>query len=152
MLTPLSVLTPEQIVACTVWGEARGGSSRLKQGVGSVIQNRVAIQRTDWGLTPQAVCVAPRQFSCWMESGGPSNYHALMDLITNLQAPGFVIGPSYRECLAVAWQVTGRHLEDVTRGAHYYFAPAAMVPAGRVPSWAEGKQPTAVIDTVEFFA
>jgi hypothetical protein len=43
-------------------------------------------------------------------------------------------------------------LVDTVGGATHYYSPPAMVPKGRVPSWAHGLEPVAVIDGTRLFA
>jgi hypothetical protein len=43
------------------------------------------------------------------------------------------------ECLWIADGVIRRYVQDRTGGARNYYAPAAMDPPGRVPTWASGK-------------
>lgn len=150
----VSRLTPEEVVGLTLWGECRSGSPALRTAIACVIQNRVAAQRERWGLTPQDVCLTPAQFSCWWRAGGAENHARVMEQaarVVDRQLPGGAL-PILRECLALAWQVTGATLEDTTRGATLYYAPDAMVPRGRIPSWAAGKSPSVIIDNTYFFA
>lgn len=145
-------LTPEQIVAITIWGEARGQTTMLREAIGGVIQNRVRAQRPEWGVTPQGVCLAPAQFSCWTAAGGDQNYSEVIGAVINALDQKSMPGPILQECLRLAWQITGNQLADISGGAVYYYAPKAMRPVGRIPSWAEGKIPTVIIDGTAFFA
>lgn len=146
-------LTPAQRVGVTLYGEARGSSDVLRVGIASAIGNRVKAQRQHWGLTADAVCLAPRQFSCWSPAGGRLNY----EVVT--QAVRLVIGGRssqwstiLRGCIALGAEVVAGALEDSVKGATHYYSPAAMVPRDRVPLWALGLKPTVVIDGTKFFA
>ena len=46
-------------------------------------------------------------------------------------------------CLAVAEGIVGGTFADHLQGASHYYAPASMVPPGRVPAWVEGATLTA---------
>ena len=57
------------VLARTIWGEARGEGKEGMEAVASVILNRTEIaKRLDgywWGNTIIQVCQKPYQFSCW---------------------------------------------------------------------------------------
>jgi hypothetical protein len=145
-------LSPEEIVGLTLYGEARGSSPALRTAIACVIQNRAAAQRSTWGLTPQAVCLAPIQFSCWSSASGAANYSSVMDAAAHLADKRQPQGPTIRECLALAWHVTGGTLDDTVKGATLYYSPPAMVPPGRIPFWAVGRDAVVIIDSTHFFA
>ena len=69
-----SNLTEAQIMALTIYGEARGESYDGKVAVGSVILERVDHREWD-GDTIHEVCLMPYQFSCYLP--GDPNFHAL---------------------------------------------------------------------------
>lgn len=52
-----------EFAAATVYMEARGGGAPLMDAVANVICNRLKAGR--FGKTLAAVCLAPKQFSCW---------------------------------------------------------------------------------------
>lgn len=54
------------IVAKTIYGEARGAGVIDKIAVGAVIRERV-LRPGWWGDSWETVCLAPYQFSCWNE-------------------------------------------------------------------------------------
>lgn len=53
------------VLARTIWGEARGQPIEGQEAVANVVMNRVRKRRKAWGLTVESVCKAPKQFSCW---------------------------------------------------------------------------------------
>lgn len=60
-------LSDAQLLALTIYGEARGESTEGKIAVGSVILERV--EHRDWdGKTIKEVCLKPWQFSCFNET------------------------------------------------------------------------------------
>lgn len=146
-------LTPAQRVGLTVYGEARGGSEALRLAVASAILNRARAQRPRWGLTAAEVCLRPKQFSCWSPAGGAANYQTVINA-ARLVAIGAALDslPALRACLALGAEVTAGVLVDTVAGATHYYAPRAMSPPGRVPAWAIGLTPVAIVDRVHFFA
>lgn len=149
----IGTLTPAQRVGLTLFGEARGGSPALRAAIASVIGNRVKAQRKAWGLTADAVCLRPGQFSCWSPAGGAENYRVVMQAVAlEVSAGAAVQSSALRACLALGAEVVAGALADTVQGATHYYSPAAMVPKGRVPAWAVGLQPVAVIDGTRFFA
>lgn len=143
---PALGLPDHAVFALTLHHEASGEGRRGMVAVGCLIRNRVAWGR--WGATVRAVCLAPWQFSCWRKEGGASNYGALV-----LHADALRRGGQPAR-LAEAFDVVGeieRGIADPTGGADHYYAPAAMVPPGRVPPWAANVAPTAVIGRHRFY-
>ena len=69
-----SGLTEAQLMALTIYGEARGETREGKIAVGSVILERVEHRPWD-GKTVHEVCLMPFQFSCFLPSD--PNFHAL---------------------------------------------------------------------------
>lgn len=146
----IAALSDPQIVALTLYGEARGGTPRLRASVASVILNRVKAQHKAWGLTAREVCLAPWQFSCWKVAGGAANHQTVMDAAGHLLRQS-TIGPILKGCLALGAEVCTGTLTDSAHGATYYYAPAAMKPAGAVPKWAIGLEPVAIVDGTRFY-
>src|SRR5688572_19754753 len=68
------------VLARTVWGEARGEGSIGMQAVACVVLNRVAVAESRagywWGNTIVQVCQKPYQFSCWNKDD--ANYRRVM--------------------------------------------------------------------------
>src|SRR5690349_15270839 len=60
------------VLARTLWGEARGEGETGMQAVASVVLNRVALAQERgkywWGNNIIQVCQKPYQFSCWNRS------------------------------------------------------------------------------------
>jgi len=69
-----SPLSEAEIMALTIYGEARGESHEGKIAVGSVILERVKHREWD-GDTIHEVCLMPYQFSCYLP--GDPNFQAL---------------------------------------------------------------------------
>jgi N-acetylmuramoyl-L-alanine amidase len=138
------------IVGLTLYGEGSGTGDAELHGIASAIGNRVKARRRAWGLTPDAVCLAPWQFSCWRDEGGHSNYQRVLDAARHLSRPTPIVGPSLRRCLALAADVVAGVLPDVVAGSTHYVTNALL--ATHPPAWARGKTPAVVIGSTAFFA
>jgi hypothetical protein len=138
-------------LALTADAEARGDS---REGHSSV-EERIAVMsvirtRARLGHRPiKEVCLAPRQFSCW-NPGEDANHLRLLRqaerVVTHQLLDDLML-----ETLYLAEGVAGDVILDRVNGATHYFAPAAMVPPGRVPAWAQGLQPVAVVGRQRFY-
>ncbi|CCQ72302.1 cell wall hydrolase [Magnetospira sp. QH-2] len=122
------------ILARTLYGEARGEPPEGAEAVASVIMNRVLRGRRRrngywWGETVEEVCQKPWQFSCWNEDD-PNR-----DKIEKV-GPG---NPIFDRCLWVARRAVDRKLKDRTFGATHYHA------MGIDPHWAFGREACALI-------
>jgi len=120
------------VLARTLWGEARGEGSAGMQAVACVILNRVRQAelrgRYWWGNNIIQVCQKPYQFSCWNRSD--PNYKKLQAVDeSNLH---------FAHALRIARAAISGDLEDSTGGATHYHA------AGFAPYWARGEKPSAV--------
>lgn len=121
------------VLARTLWGEARGEGDQGMQAVACVVLNRVAaaVERGTywWGNNIIQVCQKPYQFSCWNRSD--PNFRVL-------QA---VDGKDlyFTTALRIARRAAAGTLGDVTNGATHYHAK------GVEPYWAKGEKPVVVI-------
>lgn len=149
-MTPREIaqgLSQLDVLALTLHHEA--GQERLIGiiAVGCVIRNRVEWGK--WGSTVADVCLARKQFSCWIPEGGLINHKSLLDhaeLLRSGSRPG-----SMRRAFDVAEAVLEDGLPDPTGKADHYYAPKAMVPVNRVPDWAVGREPTAILGNHRFY-
>jgi len=110
------------VVARTLWGEARGEGAQGMYAVANVIANRVA-RPGWWGTDWRSVCLSPRQFSCW-NLGDPNR----VKLIGVTEAD-----PEFRQALAIARSAVAGTLEDITGGATHYAARSIENPWGLRP-------------------
>ncbi len=123
--------TSIDVVARTIWGEARGSGLEGMAAVANVIGNRVNadIGRDNkpdwWGEGYIAVCLKPWQFSCWNEND--PNYAKLMAV----ELPD----PQFSDAIVFAWAQTNGRLRDRTKGSDSYYAAGMKNP----PAWARGK-------------
>lgn len=127
------------ILARTIWGEARGESLSGQEAVANVILNRVKVaqQRGQfwWGNDIIAVCRKPYQFSCWNHDD--PNYIKMTQVTLDDRA--------FAQCLRLARRAVNGTLSDNTDGATHYHTDSIM------PAWARGQDPTAIIGEHVFY-
>jgi spore germination cell wall hydrolase CwlJ-like protein len=122
-----------EIMAKTMYGEARGDYARGKGGivsliaVGNVIMNRA----NESGKSITEVCLKPRQFSCWNEDD-PNR-----KVIENVTFTDKI----YRICFITAAKIIFEEILDITHGANHYYSCHMKRP----PHWAEDKTPISKI-------
>ena len=127
------------VLARTLWGEARGEGSAGMQAVAAVILNRVNVAKEKrgywWGNNIIQVCQKPYQFSCWNRSD--PNFQKLQAVDeTNLY---------FATAMRVARRAVIGAVEDPTGGATHHHA------AGITPYWAKNEKPSTVIGKHIFY-
>lgn len=127
------------VLARTIFGEARGEPVEGMEAVASVILNRVRIAQKKgrywWGNNIIGVCQKPYQFSCWNKND-PS-YHRL----THVTDKNIHFATSLR----IARRAVINALKDCTGGATHYHADYVS------PYWARGEAPSKVIGRHIFY-
>lgn len=127
------------ILARTIFGEARGEILSGQEAIANVVLNRVAYSKTKgnywWGNTICSVCLKPQQFSCW-------NYN---DVNRKLLEQDLSANKSYIICRRIALRALGGILRDNTDGATHYHL------RGLRPKWSIGKIPCAEIGNHIFY-
>ncbi len=119
------------ILARTIYGEARGeyehvdGGISALIGVGNVVMNRVKAQKSHYGKSIQEVCQKPFQFSCW-NVGDPNRAILMRERISD---------PVFTLCFEVATRVALGEWPDLTKGSDHYHAFSIL------PHWARGQKP-----------
>lgn len=132
------------ILARTIWGEARGEGRAGQVAVGWAIRNRVDMDlhndgRPDWwGEGYSGVCRAKWQFSCWNSNDPNFPYLVNQKLIPSGQ---YMLA---RECAVAV--VTGAQ-PDPTGGATHYYATTMA----KAPAWAANATKTCKIGRHIFF-
>ena len=121
-----------EILAKTIFGEARGESRKGQIAVACCIINRFKSKKWFSSKTISGVCQKPWQFSCWNKNDPNSQK------IANLTFP------TYSKYFSV---IKEAELEDITNGATHYYAPKLI----KCPKWAVGKKPCAEIEGHLFF-
>lgn len=125
------------IVARTLWGEARGENYQGRVAVAWVIRNRATKSPAyNWPNTPKAVCLQPKQFSCWNDND--PNLSELKQVTTQ--------DSIFKECLDIARFVLTKDISDPTHEADHYYANWI-----KTPSWAVGQKVTATIGKHRFY-
>lgn len=124
------------VVARTIWGEARGEGYEGMQAVANVIANRVA-RPGWWGRDWRGVCMAPYQFSCW--NANDPNLIKLSTVTTDDAA--------FAAAVQIATEAVTGQLDDITGGAVNYHATSIQPPA-----WAADMTVTAEIGRHVFYA
>lgn len=125
---------PVDVLARTLWGEARGEGREGMHAVANVIMNRVKHPKR-WHNDVVGVCQAPKQFSCWNKSD--PNRAKLLAVTA--------YDPQFRIALEIAQAAVDGELEDITKGADHYHTHAVS------PSWSRGQEPVAMIGNHRFF-
>jgi spore germination cell wall hydrolase CwlJ-like protein len=127
---------PIDVLARTLWGEARGEGQRGMEAVACVILNRAANPRW-WGRDIVSVCLAPWQFSAW----NPDDHNRrLMFAVTTSDH-------SFARAQDIARSAVVGHLSDRTNGADH-FHTTAMNPR---PLWARNRRPVKTIGRHVFY-
>lgn len=128
------------VLARTLWGEARGEGKEGMEAVASVILNRVEVaKRLDgywWGNTIIQVCQKPYQFSCWNKLD--PNFKKLMSVDEN--------DMHFATALRVSRRALLGFIKDKTYGATHYHTIHIM------PNWAKGQKPTTRIGHHVFYS
>lgn len=123
--------TTIDIVARTVYGEARNQDRTGQKAVAHVIFNRAA--KNYAGGLVAAVCLAPKQFSCW--NNGDPNRKLIMG-----------VGPDnkdFRQCMISVLEAMGE--PDFTFDSTHYHTAAVS------PAWSRDKKPCYVHGDHLFF-
>lgn len=119
------LLTDEQVLALTAYGEARGESVMGLVAVMAVIKNRAAIKKTNVRLE----AFRKAAFECWLDEKG-TNDDMLAQMAAKVVA-GEPIGhdPVWDVC---AYLAERKDLRDPTGGATHYLNPKAVA---ALPAW-----------------
>lgn len=122
------------VVARTIWAEARGEGEAGMKAVASVIANRRRSPRwpNDW----RGVCLQPWQFSCW-NLGDPNRTLAVNVTLDNL---------AFQRAWSIAGDAVLGRLADVTGGATHYHSRFI-----NAPYWTKGAEKTASIGNHDFY-
>lgn len=123
------------LLARTIWGEARGEGQTGMQACANVIMNRV--KKGGWyGTTVQDVVLKKWQFSTWNEND-PNRQKALN--VTTAD-------PQFWTAKKIAALAYNGQLDDITGGATNYHAKSVS------PAWASSMKKTATIGQHIFYA
>lgn len=123
-MTILQSLSDQEVIARTLWGEARSQGVMGMVAVACVIMNR-SYNPGWWGTSLRGVCLAPMQFSCWNDSDPQAE---------KMRSP--INDMEYVQASTIAEMLFNHSINDITNGADHYRAEYAH------PVWADGKLPT----------
>jgi len=131
---PLDHPDPADILARTLWGEARGESKAGREAVAAVVLNRVEVAtrhggRFWWGNDVVSVCLKPWQFSCWNVNDPNRAKLQAVDEKNRV----------FAQCRRIADAALAGELADPTEGATHYHVE------GLSPPWSLGRQPVTQI-------
>lgn len=134
---------PQDVLARTMWGEARGGGAAEMMNVGCVIMNRVA-HGGWWGDSVIKCCLKPWQFSCW--NGNDPNRAKLLTVADT--------DPQFKIALDIAAKLIAG-TADTTNGADSYVTLKLFhKPPPRAdgkPNWWENLTPVALSDLQAYY-
>ena len=128
------------VLARTLYGEARGEGLRGLEAVASVVMNRVKVAKEKgekywWGKDVVSVCKRAYQFSCW--NGSDVNKEKLMKVCSK--------DKMFALCVRVARKAIAGILKDETGGATHYHTNEVE------PNWAVKQTPSAEIGSHIFY-
>jgi len=137
------------VLARTIFGEARGEGIPGMEAVASVIMNRFDVCQQHpgfwWGTaealsgfksgTVGQICLKPFQFSCWNKND-PNR-----EKLLSIKGDNFV----FKMAMDIADQAIHRQLKDPTHGATHYRTKLVD------PKWDDGERPVARIGNHVFF-
>ena len=128
------------ILARTLWGEARGEGLAGQIAVAWTIRNRVndGKAKSWWGEGYVGVCQKPYQFSCWNRNDPNYAYLSGVKRIPFRELA---------QAQIVADQVMKDNVPDPTGGATHYYATTIPNP----PVWAKGAKQTLKLGRHLFF-
>jgi N-acetylmuramoyl-L-alanine amidase len=124
------------ILARTIWGEARGEGQLGREGVAAVVLNRLKHGQPDrFGATIADVCLKSKQFSCW--NADDPNLEKLQRVDET--------DHHFRACIEIAERAVNGTLADPTSGSDHYHTISVS------PTWSKEKQPAVVIGVHKFY-
>jgi N-acetylmuramoyl-L-alanine amidase len=127
------------VMARTLWGEARSEGQQGMEAVASVILNRTEIAKRRggywWGNTITQVCQKPYQFSCWNKTD--PNFKKLTSVTDEDMHFATALRVSRRAVLGM--------IKDKTIGATHYHT------IDIIPFWTKGQKPTTRIGRHIFY-
>lgn len=129
------------VLARTLYGEARNQGREGIQAVANVVLNRVAAARAGttkwWGTDIISVCRKPYQFSCWNTTD--PNCKIIKEVGTE--------SVIFKLCVDIATHAVNNKLPDITKGATHYYAKSMKSP----PPWSRNRTACAAIRDHIFF-
>lgn len=127
------------VLARTIYGEARGENLDGQEAIASVVLNRLRFSKEKggwwWGNTIAQICKKSWQFSCWNKN----------DVNRRKIAAVTLKNESFKVAKRIALRALAGLIKDKTGGATHYHTKNVR------PSWSIGKIPTAEIGSHFFY-
>jgi N-acetylmuramoyl-L-alanine amidase len=136
MTRRLDELDELEVMALTVWGEARGEGEDGQAAVAWVIRNRANWHpRSWWGKDIRSVCLKPWQFSVWNEAD--PNRGKMLDLDPQ--------DPALCRIREICRKVLAGDISDPTGGCSHYCTHVSK------PGWKTGRDPKVKLGRHHFY-
>lgn len=135
----------------TLWGECRSEPVEGVIAVASVIRTR-AKRGARLGAGYKAVCLKPKQFSCW-NPGTDANHVRLMQMAEKVAADysvrsTLVYDEVTRQIQYIAQGIMGGQILDRVKGADHYLTTDLFLK--KPPAWARGQTPVCHVGAHSF--
>ena len=114
-------MTPDQILACTLWSEDRGGGAEGMEPIAGVILNR-SDHPGWWGHDIVGVCLCPGQFDGW--NWRDPNFRPLLTVNE--------LSEDFKEALVISQAALSGEQINRANGATHYYAKSMT----HKPDWA----------------
>lgn len=133
-------LTSIELVALTIYGEARGEPVQGQIAVGCVIRNRLSLSKTY-----RDICLAPKQFSCW-------NYddpnRVILEEMAEIIIKSLITNITLNQCTWIAGGIVNKVVIDNTGGAKNYLTNELYL-SNKI-DWARNLEPSRIIGNHTF--
>jgi len=127
------------VMARTLWGEARNQGLKGMEAVASVVMNRLEVSKEYkyywWGNTVEKICLKNKQFSCWNEND--PNLKKMYALTPENKI--------FARALEIAELAVHGDLKDNTKGSTHYHTKSIK------PYWIKGEKPRKTIRDHVFY-
>lgn len=124
-------LLPNEILALTIYGEARGEPIEGQVAVASVIRNRFQDNLQKY-RSVKDVCLEPKQFSCWNDDD--PNLAKLLAMAARIDATDTYPDKYYKQAYVIANAIAANTILDNTKGCRYYMELSLF--QTKRPKWA----------------
>lgn len=138
----INALNNLDVLALTIYGEARGECIEGQIAVGNVIRNRVNSEHK----TFKEICLAPQQFSCW--NINDPNYIILGEAAAKLNM-NYSIDSIFTQILWIAQGILRNQIKDNIKNAENYLA-TYLFHSDKCPRWANAAIATTEIGNHTF--
>lgn len=150
LLSTFGHLDDKQLMALTIYGEARGESEEGKIAVGSVILERVDHREWD-GDTIQEVCLMPYQFSCFLPAD--PNYSALKLIAQDWEAK-YLRAHDLQDCYHIACEMIVGQIPRTPEIAETHacqYLTTALRKSKACPKWINNMKLVVTVGAHEFY-